>query len=99
MVQDLVPQSRSTCAVPYASIPGPFSNVGLPHLIFANRHEGGLRTMMHRDRNHPSVVVWSFSNEVSEQQIGDPSTVPALELHGIVREERDSGDSIGGLVA
>ncbi|KXH35344.1 beta-galactosidase [Colletotrichum simmondsii] len=57
------------------------------HLIFEDWHEADLRAMMRRDRNHASVIMWSFGNEVSEQQIGDPGTVPALELHGIVGEE------------
>ncbi|KAF6811502.1 beta-galactosidase (glycosyl hydrolase family 2) [Colletotrichum musicola] len=57
------------------------------HLIFPEWHEPDLRSFMRRDRNHPSVIMWSFGNEVSEQQIGDPGTVPALQLHDMVRQE------------
>ncbi|MEO0055209.1 MAG: hypothetical protein RLZZ50_1156 [Verrucomicrobiota bacterium] len=49
-------------------------------------HEADLRAMIRRDRNHPSVVMWSIGNEVVEQR----DTVGwrlSTRLAGIVREE------------
>ena len=34
------------------------------HLFFAERYLEDLSTMIHRDRNHPSVVMWSIGNEI-----------------------------------
>ena len=37
------------------------------HLVFWDWHEKDLRAQLHRDRNHPSVVMWSIGNEINEQ--------------------------------
>ncbi|KAI1871805.1 hypothetical protein JX265_005791 [Neoarthrinium moseri] len=37
------------------------------HLLFTDWHEPDLRSFIRRDRNHPSVIAWSFGNEISEQ--------------------------------
>ena len=34
---------------------------------FAQCHEEDLKAMLYRDRNHPSVVIWSIGNEVPDQ--------------------------------
>jgi beta-galactosidase len=52
-------------------------------------HERDLRDHIKRDRNHPSVFVWSIGNEILEQWGGDEDTsgrVIARELAAIVRE-------------
>lgn len=37
------------------------------HLLFKDWHEQDLRALMRRDRNHPSIIMWSVGNEVLEQ--------------------------------
>ena len=35
--------------------------------LFNDWHEQDLRALIHRDRNHPSVIIWSTGNEIAEQ--------------------------------
>ena len=57
------------------------------HLIFPDWHEQDLRALIRRDRNNPSVIMWSFGNEVSEQYTGFDGATLAKRLHDIVKEE------------
>ncbi|HEY4289596.1 MAG TPA: beta-galactosidase GalB [Puia sp.] len=57
------------------------------HLIFSDWHEADIRSFVRRDRNHPSVIAWSFGNEVGEQYTADSGAILAKKLHDIVREE------------
>ena len=57
------------------------------HLIFADWHEQDLRALVRRDRNCPSVIMWSIGNEVGEQYTGEEGALLARRLSGIVKDE------------
>jgi len=60
------------------------------HLIFSDWHEADIRSFIRRDRNHPSVIAWSFGNEVGEQYTADSGAILARHLHDIVHDEDSS---------
>ncbi len=54
--------------------------------VWDDWHERDLRSLIRRDRNHPSVIAWSIGNEVIEQWFADGWKLGA-RLAGIAREE------------
>jgi beta-galactosidase len=67
------------------------------HLVYPEWHEQDLRTMLRRDRNHPSVFMWSIGNEVGEQFGGSNGAAIAKELTDICHEEDPTRPTISGM--
>jgi len=57
------------------------------HLIFPDWYEQDLRAMVRRDRNCPSVILWSIGNEVGEQYTDTAGAAMAKKLYSIIKEE------------
>ena len=57
------------------------------HLIFPDWHEQDLRSMIRRDRNYPSIIIWSYGNEVGEQYTDKEGAEIGKRLHNIIKEE------------
>ena len=57
------------------------------HLIFTDWSEPDARAFIRRDRNSPSVIIWSFGNEIGEQYTGEEGAAIAKRLYDIVKEE------------
>jgi beta-galactosidase len=56
------------------------------HLDWDQWHKRDLEDMVLRDRNHPSVIIWSIGNEIAEQWGADPAAgIIGKELSAIVR--------------
>jgi beta-galactosidase len=54
------------------------------HLYWDQWHKRDLTDLIRRDRNHPSVIIWSIGNEIPDQWDSAGATI-ARELRGIVR--------------
>jgi beta-galactosidase len=57
------------------------------HLIFPDWWEPDTRAFVRRDRNCPSVIMWSFGNEVGEQYTDVAGADLAKRIHDVVKEE------------
>lgn len=55
------------------------------HLHWKDWHKKDLQDMIRRDRNHPSVFIWSIGNEIREQFDSTGKTI-AKELVSLVKE-------------
>jgi beta-galactosidase len=56
------------------------------HLLFDAWHEKDWRAELERDRNHPSIILWSIGNEIGEQGRREGPAM-AEELSRIAHEE------------
>ncbi|MBD0401451.1 glycoside hydrolase family 2 TIM barrel-domain containing protein [Flammeovirga sp. EKP202] len=65
------------------------------HTVFKEWHERDLRDMIRRDRNHPSIIMWSIGNEIREQKVKDGWKV-AQKLGEICHEEDPSRPNTAG---
>lgn len=65
------------------------------HLYFDNWCEKDLEAMLRRDRNHPSVIMWSIGNEVREQKKKEGYLV-ARRLADICRREDPTRPTTAG---
>ncbi len=59
------------------------------HLYWAEWHKRDLSDHILRDRNHPSVIMWSIGNEIPEQW-DSTGIEKAIHLAGIVKELDDT---------
>ena len=57
------------------------------HLIFDDWHEQDVRAWIRRDRNAPSVIMWSTGNEVGEQYTDEAGAHVAEQLRQIANDE------------
>jgi beta-galactosidase len=67
------------------------------HLLYPDWHEQDLRALLRRDRNHPSVIMWSIGNEVGEQGRGAEGAAVAEKLTRICHEEDPTRPTISGM--
>lgn len=67
------------------------------HLFFADWHEQDLRALIRRDRNHPSVVMWSIGNEIVEQNDNTAGPAMGQKLSAIAHEEDSTRPTVSGM--
>lgn len=64
------------------------------HLIFPDWSEPDTRAFIRRDRNCPSVIIWSFGNEVGEQYTAEAGAAVGKRLYDFVKQEDQTRPTI-----
>lgn len=67
------------------------------HLIFPDWAEQDARAFVRRDRNCPSIIMWSFGNEVGEQYTGEDGAKITARLRSYVKEEDPTRPTTGAM--
>ncbi len=67
------------------------------HRLFEQWAEKDLRAMIRRDRNHPSVIMWSIGNEIREQTDAENGAAIARFLCDICHDEDPTRPTTAGL--
>lgn len=65
--------------------------------FFDDYHEVDLTTMVKRDRNHPSIILWSIGNEISEH-MREEGIELTTRLHNIVKKHDVTRPTVTGIV-
>ena len=60
------------------------------HLYFAQYSSGDAKAQADRDRNHPSVVIWSIGNEIHDTPDAEPAKVNLARLRDVFHAEDPS---------
>ena len=60
------------------------------HLYFADYSSGDAKAQADRDRNHPSVVIWSIGNEIHDTPYAEPAKANLTRLRDVFHAEDPS---------
>jgi len=67
------------------------------HVFFEDWYQQDLRALIRRDRNHPSVLMWSIGNEIPEQSDATRGPARAQELTDLCHAEDPTRPTVSGM--